>query len=121
MEAQPARCEAILAFLQTLPLFEGTSPAGLAMLAKVSRWRRAAKGTYLFFQADPADVVFVVKTGAVAIRLDNPDGRELIINEMIAGECFGELGALTGQARSTSAEAIVESEMLVIPTPAFRA
>jgi CRP-like cAMP-binding protein len=74
----------------------------------------------LFFQADPANAVYVVRRGAIAIQLEDPDGRELIINEMSPGDCLGELSILTGQPRSTSAEAIVDSEVLLIPRDVFR-
>jgi CRP-like cAMP-binding protein len=78
-----------------------------------------AKGSFIFFQHDFADAVYVVWRGVIAIRLENPDGRELVINEMEVGECFGELGILTGEPRSASAEAIVDSEVLLIPGVVF--
>jgi CRP/FNR family transcriptional regulator len=77
------------------------------------------KGSFVFFQTDPARAVYVVRRGAIAIQLEDPDGRELIINEMIPGDCLGELSPLTGQPRSTSAEAILDSEVLLIPRDTF--
>jgi CRP/FNR family transcriptional regulator len=62
----------------------------------------------------------MVWRGVIAIRLENPEGRELVINQMSVGDCFGELGVLTGELRSTSAEAIVDSEVLLIPSFAFK-
>ena len=121
MSSQPAGSAKILQFLCSLPLFEGISQAKLAALARTSRLKRAPKGSFLFFQSDPANTVFLLKKGAVAIQLENPDGRELVINEMSPGECFGELGVLTGQPRSTSAEAIVDSEVVIIPCSDFQA
>lgn len=111
----------ILQFLSSLPLFEGISPSSLVSLAKVSRLKSASKDSFIFFQYDTADVVYIVWRGVIAIRLENPDGRELVINEMSVGDCFGELGILTGEPRSASAEAIVESEVLLIPSQAFKA
>jgi CRP-like cAMP-binding protein len=121
MANQPAGTAQILQFLCSLPLFEGVSQAGLATLARVSRLKRAPKGTIVFFQADPANAVYLVWRGTIAIQLENPDGRELVINEMALGDCFGELGVLTGEPHSTSAEAIVDSEVLLIPRSPFLA
>jgi CRP/FNR family transcriptional regulator, cyclic AMP receptor protein len=118
---QPSSPTAIRRFLSSLPLFEEVSSASLDELARVSIIRAAPKGTFLFFQDDPVQGVYLVRRGAVAIRLENPDGRELVINEMGPGDCFGELGILTGQPRSTGAEAIVDSEVLFIPNQAFEA
>ena len=110
----------ILQFLRSLPLFEGISPAGQAALARAARLKLAPKGTFIFFQYDPANAVYLVWQGAIAIQLENADGHELVINEMNPGDCFGELGTLTGQPRSTSAEAIVDSELLLVPGAVFQ-
>lgn len=120
MDTQSTGTAQILQFLSSLTLFEGVSQASLAALARASRLKRAPKGAFIFFQADPAEAVYLVWRGAIAIRLENPDGRELVINEMSPGDCFGELGVLTGQPRSTSAEAIVDSEVLLIQSATFQ-
>lgn len=120
MEIQQAGTSAILQFLTSLALFEGVSKASLAALARESRLKRVPKGTFLFFQTDLANAVYMVRKGTIAIRLENPDGRELVINEMGPGDCFGELGILTGEPRSTSAEAIIDSEVLIIPSTTFQ-
>jgi len=121
MEAQTTGTDAILQFLRSLSLFEDISQASLATLARAARFKLAPKGAFIFYQSDQADAVYLVWRGAIAIRLENPDGQELVINEMSPGDCFGELGMLTGQPRSTSAEAIVDSAVLLIPGAVFQA
>lgn len=119
MENRATTSAAILQFLNSLPLFEGINPASLVTLAKASRLIPARKDTFIFFQGDAAEAVYLVWRGVIAIRLENPEGRELVINEMSVGDCFGELAILTGQARSASAEALVDSELLLIPSLVF--
>jgi CRP/FNR family transcriptional regulator, cyclic AMP receptor protein len=121
MESQLSGDAGILKFLYHLPLFKGVSQVGLERIVRESHLKQVLKGTYLFFQTDPGSVVYLVRRGMVAIRLENSDGRELVINEMGAGECFGELSIITGQPRSTSAEAISDCELLLIPRPTFQA
>jgi CRP-like cAMP-binding protein len=111
----------ILQFLNSQPLFEGIKPDSLVSLSKGSRFKAVPEGSFIFFQHDPADAVYVVWRGVIAIRLENPDGRELVINEMGVGDCFGELALLTGESRSASAVAIVDSEVLLIPSKTFKA
>lgn len=111
----------ILQFLKDLPLFEGLGQDSLDMLVRASRFKQVSKGSYLFFQLDPGTAVYLVRKGAVSIQLENLDGRELIINEMYPGECFGELGIVTEQPHSTSAVASLDSEILVISQAAFLA
>jgi CRP/FNR family cyclic AMP-dependent transcriptional regulator len=109
----------IFRFLNNLPLFEGIDQQELALLAEVSWLKKLTRGELLFLQSDPSDCVYIVRRGAIAIQLSSPDGRELVINEMNQGDCFGELGILTGESRSAGAEAIVDSEVLIAPRDAF--
>ncbi len=120
MDSRTTHTAGVLQFLYSQPLFEGINPSSLVALAKASRLKSIPKGSFVFFQADPADAVYLVWRGVIAIRLENPDGRELVINEMGMGDCFGELSILTGGLRSASAEAVVESEVLLIPGLAFK-
>jgi CRP-like cAMP-binding protein len=108
-------------FIQSLPLFAGLSTSALEKLAQASTWKRVKKGAYLFFQLDEAESFFVVRSGSIAIVLDSVDGRELVINEMRAGDFFGEVALLTQQPRSTSAVARRDSELLSIQRESFMA
>jgi CRP/FNR family transcriptional regulator, cyclic AMP receptor protein len=119
----PSPRTAIRDFLGSLPLFAGLSEARLAALAQECRLKRVARGSFLFLQEDPADALYVVRSGSFAILLSSPDGRELVIDEMHCGDCFGELGLLTGKPRSAGAAARGPggSEVLVIPRDPFLA
>ncbi len=121
MENRSNATASILQFLNSQPLFEGIKSDSLVTLSKASRLKPVPEGSFIFFQHDPADAVYVVWRGVIAIRLENPDGRELVINEMGVGDCFGELALLTGESRSASAVAIVDSEVLLIPSKSFKA
>jgi CRP/FNR family transcriptional regulator, cyclic AMP receptor protein len=77
------------------------------------------KGSIVFFQSDPAEALFLVHSGCIAIFLNSNDGRELVINEAHEGDYFGELSILTGLPRSASAVAREKSELLMIPAAAF--
>ena len=109
----------VVQFLHRTPLLSQIAEPALAELARASYRKRVRKGTYLFFQSDPAQAAYLVCSGSIAIVLISGDGRELVINEMQPGDCFGELGLLTGQPHSAGAMARVESEVLVMPRQAF--
>lgn len=108
-------------FLRSVPLFAGLDDQALAALASAGHIRQVPKGKMLFSQADSADAFYVVCSGCIAILLDSPDGRELVINEMRTGDGFGELGLITGRSRSTSAVAREPSEVFAIPREHFLA
>jgi len=109
----------IQAYLSSLPLFAGCLPESLATIAQASRVRRVPKGQVVFFQSDPGDAVYVVRSGYVAIELVHMDGRELIINQVGPGDLFGELAVLTDRPRSTNVVALKPTELVVIPGEVF--
>jgi len=109
----------ILGFLAGIPLFSKLSEPSCLLLARVSRFKQVDKGEILFFQHDPSESAFIVRTGDISIILNSSDGREMVINEMHSGDLFGELGILTKRPRSTSAIAHTKAELLVIPGQAL--
>jgi CRP/FNR family cyclic AMP-dependent transcriptional regulator len=109
----------LLPFLKRVRLFAGLPDRALEVLARVSRLRRVPKNYVVFDKDDPGEAAYLVRGGSIAILLTTLDGRELVINEMRAGDYFGELALLTGQPRSASAIAREDSELVVIPREEF--
>ncbi len=116
--AQPS---ARLAFLRSVALFSSLPEAPVQRLAEVSQPRRLQKGQLLFGQGEPGDSVYVVVAGSIAIVLATADGRELVINEMRAGDFFGELALFPGQTHTAGAVAGTASLVLCLPCAAFLA
>ncbi len=105
--------------LRSAPVFEGVSDGILSDFTNSSRIRALEKGEILFSQTDPADTVYIVRSGCISIFLATLEGRELVINEMHPGDCFGELSLITDQPRSTGALARESSEVISIPRDIF--
>ena len=119
MDSPSEKTALTIQYLRSLPLLEGISQDSLEIIARGSRIKLATKGAFLFLKGDTADAVYLVREGAILIHIESLDGRALVINEISAGDCCGELGVLTGQPHSANAEAIVDSEVLVIPGSIF--
>jgi CRP/FNR family cyclic AMP-dependent transcriptional regulator len=109
----------LTSFLRRVSVFQDLDDAALQVLARVARLKRVPRQEYLFYQDDPGDAAYVVRTGEIAILLTTPDGRELVINELHPGECFGELALLTNEPRSASALARKDSEIVILPRAEF--
>lgn len=105
--------------LRTTPLFSGISDRVLLDFARSGWFRSVGKGEVLFRETDRADAVYIVHSGCINIYLATPDGRELVINEMHPGDCFGELAFITGRRRSTGAMAREASEVIIIAGDVF--
>lgn len=74
----------------------------------------------VFSEGDHADQAFVVLKGAVEIYL-NRGGKAVALDTVKVGECFGEMGPLTGQPRATSARTREPSELLPISADDLKA
>ena len=109
----------LLRFLHSIPLFSGVEEETLEKIVRTSRIRKMQRGELLFNQTDLAEAVYIVRSGCIALFLATPDGKELVINEMGPGDCFGELSLITNQPRSTSAVARESSLIINIPADQF--
>ncbi|MBI5030501.1 MAG: Crp/Fnr family transcriptional regulator [Chloroflexi bacterium] len=111
----------LLPILKRVPLFADLNDSALTVLAQVSHVKSIPSGSVLFCQGDDAQAAYILCSGVIAIVLNTPDGRELVINEMRAGDCFGELAFLSGGTRSAGAIARAASQLVVIPREEFLA
>ncbi len=96
-------------------LFQAFGPDDLApVLAAVSR-QHLPRGGQVFAEGDPADRMFVVRVGRVAISKRQPEGKESIVSLMEAGDLFGEMGLFDGEPRTAGARALEPAELVVVP------
>lgn len=109
----------VLRFFDDIPLFSKLCESSALSLARAGRFCHFEKGEFIFFQADHSEQVYLVRSGEVSIMLNSVDGRDMVIDEMRAGDIFGYLGVLTNKNRSTSAIARRNSEILLIPGKVF--
>ncbi len=106
-------------FLRATPMLSGLMEESLIKLANASRFVTIPKGLFLFYQHDAADTMYILRTGEMAVVLTSIDGREMIINEIKPGDCFGEVSLLTTGERTAGAQARMHSEALEISANAF--
>jgi len=71
-----------------------------------------ARGEALFAQGDPADAIYLVTEGRLAVDQDCGDGTQMTVAHMRAGDLVGELGILTGGTRTASVAAEMPSRLL---------
>lgn len=83
--------------------------------------QRVAKGQSVFSEGDPAEHLFVVTEGRIAIATRASDGRETLVAVMEAGGLFGELGLFDGEPRSADARALTDAEVLAVDYGSVRA
>jgi CRP-like cAMP-binding protein len=82
--------------------------------------KKLAKGDLLFREGDPADAMYVIKSGRIAITKSKGSG-EIILAEKTNGEMLGEMGFFDNKPRSAGAKAIADSEVISLPFAALHA
>lgn len=101
--------------LRCVPLFQALGEAGLQELFGQTRQRRYSPGDILFHEGDPAHTLFFLRSGTVKAMGALEDGRENVLNILVAGDLFPHVGLLREEPYPASTQAIDDSEALLIP------
>ncbi|MEO8058124.1 MAG: cyclic nucleotide-binding domain-containing protein [Burkholderiales bacterium] len=97
---QPVRLE----LLQRMPIFGAIRDDALLFLLAQAREVSVAAGAYFFRENDQANSMFVLETGRVVVFKSWQD-RDVVLNNMEAGDCFGEMALMDLCPRSASVRA----------------
>lgn len=90
--------------------------AALAASARgVTTIRRLQRNDVVYRPGQPADDLFVVQAGRIALANQAPDGRQALIALVGKGELFGVCSLFLGQRRTTQARAIEASTVVAVP------
>jgi CRP-like cAMP-binding protein len=102
-------------YLKRCDLFERLTPAQAERLERHALMRTFKRRSLIYLPDEPGQSVLVLARGRVKIRDVTPDGKETILAFIDEGELFGELALVDDEPRREYAEAVVDSQVLVIP------
>ena len=88
-------------------------------VGQLARTQGVKKRRPIYLPGDLGDAVYLVKTGRVKISTCAQTGKEFTFAILKPGEIFGEVEALDGSPRRTSAEALDDVILGVIPRESF--
>jgi CRP/FNR family transcriptional regulator, cyclic AMP receptor protein len=108
-----------LAVLRKHPIFCDLDPEALDQLCRYAKHATLKRGATIFSKGDPGNSLFAVISGTVKISISSADGRNAILNLIGAGEIFGEVAVLDGQARTADAIANTNCEIFVVDRREF--
>ncbi len=109
-----AKLGATARLLQRCELFETLNEHDLTALAHVCRSRQVSRSTLIFGRGEPAESMMLVASGRVRISSVSSEGREIILNEITAGQSFGEIALLDRADRTADATAVEATQLLVL-------
>ncbi|RDZ26295.1 Crp/Fnr family transcriptional regulator [Lysobacter silvisoli] len=107
--------------LEQSPLFHGLPDTVLDYVARHATERSLRDGQALFLKNDPSDFLALVLRGRVYKILYGPDGQELIVDTIEAGETVDETALLDSQNRNFTAIAYGPARVLLLARRHFPA
>jgi CRP/FNR family transcriptional regulator, cyclic AMP receptor protein len=93
---------------RTLPAEERTT------LITHAHIRRYAAEETIFLMGSTGDSMMVVLSGHVRISVPSPDGNEILLAVLVAGDVFGEIAMLNGKERTADARAASECRLAIL-------
>ena len=106
--------------LRSLPIFESLSVERLVPVARVSIFRKVARGSAVLRAGDHTDFVYLILSGTLKVLVSDEEGREVILSNLGTGEFFGEMGVLDDNPRSATVLAVTPCELVVIAKSDFK-
>jgi CRP/FNR family transcriptional regulator, cyclic AMP receptor protein len=89
-------------------------PNEIDALISYARLERYQAGHEIFAKGSPGQSLMAVLRGKVKISSLSDSGKEIVFRIFNAGEVFGEIAVLDGEARSADATALTDCELLVL-------
>ena len=105
--------------LSSVPLFVDLDGVELANVEEHCTPRKYPKNSMVILEEEFGDIIFIILKGTVKITRVNDEGKEVILALLGAGEIFGEMAILDGEARSANALAQEDCELLAIQKSEF--
>lgn len=109
--------QAIAARLQAVDLFSVLDDTERLRLVEAGRLHLFGAGERVVKQGDAGQSLFVVLEGRVRVTIE-PSGHEVAVTQ--AGGVFGEMSMLTGDPRTATVTAAVDTQLLEIDAAQFR-
>ena len=114
----------LAACLTEVPLLAALEPQTIERLCQLVEIESYGEGERLFRQGEGGDSMYIVRSGAIDISIDETglggQKRERLIHTFGEKGFFGEMSLLTGDPRTAHARAAEDSELVVIRKENFK-
>jgi len=115
--SSPQKESLLVQVLRKIPIFKGLSPSQVKRILGLCVHRQYEAAEKICQSGTPPDEMFILLTGEVSIA--TPEG--LKVATILPVTTVGEMGVITGQARSATAEATSPASILIIQKAQFDA
>jgi len=105
-------------YLKRIDLLSNLNEDEMEEVDQLTTMHQYKRGGTIFFPGDPADIIYMLKSGRVKISKLSLEGKEVTLAIVEPGEIFGEMALVEGE-RETYAEAIEDAMVCAIRRPDF--
>ncbi|MCA9793165.1 MAG: mechanosensitive ion channel family protein [Candidatus Eremiobacteraeota bacterium] len=113
--SQDELLDEVRGFLQTVDFLNALDEEALNTLSHRARFQLFAGGEKICVQGQTGDSFYIIKSGKVQVAAADEDtGEVFLCAEIAPGNYFGEMALLTGEPRSATVTALVDSELLTL-------
>lgn len=98
--------------LKDIELFAHLDDDDRDRLSQVVDLKVLAAGSILFKNGEPGESLYIVRSGDVELFIRDTTGQKIVLTVVGSGEIFGELALLDRGARTATAIALTDSELL---------
>jgi len=109
-----------LEMLSGVDLFSVLSEDEMSELAEQLHYAPFARGDAITKQGNVPHWLYIVAFGEVEVRYEPPHGAPQVISTLRAGQFFGEMALLTGEARSATVIALTDVECYRLDVKSFQ-
>lgn len=105
--------------IKTLPFFKDLSDSEVDIVLKKIFTKFYKKGSILFVEGMPGEVLYIVLEGAIVITKKTKEGDEKEITRLGYGEIVGEMSLIDAGPRTATGKTEVDSRLIVITKKSF--
>lgn len=105
--------------LADIPLFKGLGQDAIDLICARARARTFKTEEAILHQDDPGETLYVIVRGIVKVSTTEPDGAEVFLAVLAAGDNFGELSLIDSKFRSADVVTQEETALVCIDRATF--
>jgi CRP/FNR family transcriptional regulator, cyclic AMP receptor protein len=95
-------------------LFQGFDAEEMREVERVTTTRTFSRGEVIYMPGETGEALFLLRTGAVQIYRMSPEGRKLVIAQLLPFSFFGEMSCIGQGMYDTFAEVIEDSTIVTM-------
>ncbi|MGL1932879.1 MAG: Crp/Fnr family transcriptional regulator [Desulfotalea sp.] len=100
-------------------IFSGLDEDNLNKVHSISITMKFDRGEMIFFENDPGDGFYLIKSGKVKVYKMSGEGKEQILHIMGEGEIFGEVAVFQGRSFPANSQALSKTTLEYYPRNSF--